>query len=135
VTSKVAADIAPKPENFYEHGLGAGRAPPGIPLYVTKLENELQPVPGYGRTTPGPAATTVRGDSWAIGSDFRVVGVDEGGTFSAADKPVDRGTLPVPSPLITDFTSGGPIPVDAGRDTNLKRPTSHKHPGEEGDAL
>jgi hypothetical protein len=127
--------LAPKPERFFGEGVGAGRAPPGIGIYLTKLVQPPRGVPGHGKSTSGQSSTTSRADSLAIGSDFRAAGgTDEGGAFSTTDKPADRGTLPVPSPLITDFSSGGPLRADAGPDTNLKRPVSHKHVGEEGDS-
>jgi hypothetical protein len=128
VQTQVAADIGPKPQNFYEHGLGSGRAPAGIS--PTRLEREPLGIPGHGMTTPAQSTTTSRADSLAVESDFRVGGNDEGGTFSAADKPVDRGTLPVPDPLMTDRSSGGPK-IGSDKDTNTRRPTSHRHPGEE----
>jgi hypothetical protein len=131
VTSKVAREIAPKPEQFFDLGVGAGRAPPGIPLYVTKLEREPQAVPGYQLTAPGLAAMTSRADSLAVESDYRVGGNDERGTMSFG--PETKSTPKSPERLQNPDASrdsGGPIAID-GRRVPAKRPASHRHVGEE----
>jgi hypothetical protein len=136
VQSKVAAELGPLPKKFFDEGIGgAGRAPPGIAQYVTKLEREPAGTPGYGRTSPGQSSTTSRADSLAIGSDFRAAGgTDENGEMSFGPE-----TKPTPNPErfpdpAGSRDSGGPIAVD-GRRMPMKRPTAHRHPGEEEGAL
>jgi hypothetical protein len=117
--TKVAADIGPRPEKFFEFGIGSGRAPAGIPVHITKLENELQPVPGYGRTSPGPAAMTSRGDSDAADYYLGVSGNDERGTMSFGPKP----GLENPKPFFDRSSdSGGPITVDGRSMLARKKP-------------
>jgi hypothetical protein len=138
VVTQTAADLGPRPEVRWR--LGVSRENRGIgdsrdsetPQYVAQLERRPLAIPGHGRSTSGQSSTTVRADTFAVESDFRVGGNDEGGAFSA-DKPgPDRRTLEVPDPTGgTNRSAGGPVPAEGARDTNLRRPVSHKHPGEE----
>jgi hypothetical protein len=138
--TQTAEELGPRAKADWR--LGISQEGPGLgdarvsdsPVYLTKLEREPLGIPGHGRTSPGTFATTSRADTLAVESDHRVGGNDEGGSFVGDRAGPDVGTLAVPSPLITDRTSGGPIPADAGRETNLKRPVAHKHVGEEGDS-
>jgi hypothetical protein len=116
ITTPVARDLGPRPEKFFDEGIGAGRTPPGIAQYVSKLESEPAGTPGFGRTAPSPMATTYRGDSFASGLDGRVNGSDEGGTmtFGSETKPAPTNPSRLPDPDASG-DSGGPIKKGARR--------------------
>jgi hypothetical protein len=113
--TQTAQELGPKPTNFYEHGIGVGRAP-GVPQFTTRLVSEPAGTPGYGKTSAGPMATTYRGDSFASGLDGRVNGSDEGSTMTfGPETKQPAATNPEPSPN-KDTDAGGPIKKGARRD-------------------
>jgi hypothetical protein len=113
--TQTAQELGSKPQNFYEHGVGPGRTEPGIPQYVTKLEQEPLGVPGYGKSTLGQSTTTSRASTLAVESDYRVGGNDEGGTMTFGPTEQPAATNPKPSPD-KDTDAGGPIRKGARRD-------------------
>jgi hypothetical protein len=118
ITTPVARDFGPKPERFYDEGIGAGRAPSGIAQYVTKVVQTPRGLPGHGRTTPGQSTTTSRADSFAIASDYRAAGgTDENGGVSAGPEAKPPPTNPSRLPDVdASGDAGGPVRKGAKRD-------------------
>jgi hypothetical protein len=108
------------------------------PRRVTPTSGDLEPMPksdwklgvtregrgvgpGYGRSGGSQSATN-EPRKMAAAQDGRADGTDESGRFQGDGPQHGDGTLPVPNPMISDRSSGGPQVSGASGETNAARP-------------